>query len=137
MSPSNFENFKKQNNNEFNKQYAELIENTEMLNKPSETRVFDKQQVQTDSNTNCAPTTKQQVQTDTNINSAPTTRLISPLKEKPQISLREEKKEHAHKYFYGYCFTLLKFNKCHKQWCPFDHNVGIIYLLFHVLLLLV
>lgn len=110
MTASSFDKFMKQNNNEFDKEYAEYIEdNTEALKSNKVNEVSNNQLTQT-LNADCIPATA--IKTEPKLLEI---RNICPQNLSPTL----------YNFTRGYCFLVLKNGTCHRYLCRFKHNVGI------------
>lgn len=109
MTASSFDKYVKENNKEFNKEYAKCIENdTESLKSDKANEISNNQSTQV-LNTYYVPATAIQSK------SSQTKNIYS-------------KKKTLHDIIRGYCFILLKCGTCYKNHhyqCKFNHDVSI------------
>lgn len=115
MTASSFDKYMKENNKEFNKEYAKCMENDiESLKSDKANEISNNQSIQV-LNTNCVPATAIQSKSS-------------------QIRNIYSKKKTFYDFIRGYCYQVLKFGTCYKNryqsLCIYRHNVSI-FILFY------
>lgn len=108
MTASSFDKYVKQNNKEFNKEYAECIENNIEASKSNKANEISNNQSNQALNIDYTSTTAESKSLQT--------RNIYPIK------------EILHNFIKTYCFSTLRFGKSTGYWqhqCQYKHDVGI------------
>lgn len=114
MTASSFDKYVKQNNKEFNKEYAKCLKNDIESLKPDKTNEISNNQSIQVLNTDFIPATAIQSKS-------------------PQTKNIYSKKKTLYDFTKGYCFQILRFGKCYKNQyyqCMYEHEVSIFILYF-------